>query len=352
MPKVKFFLLPLPFVPSFRAVTAGATDDVTGPNGHSYVARISGFWVVASGRRVPILWNKVSAFGQSALVCSFERMPVDAGSSSFWGRHEFLIRRLHSLTGLVPVGAYMVVHLLTNATVLDSPNKFQQQVYLIHSLGAVLPVVEWTFIFLPIIFHGVVGLFITAEMLPNNAAYNYTSNFRYTMQRVTGLIAFAFIAWHVFHMHGWIHAEWWRERVLGPLGGGYFYPYNAASSARQALNNPLAVVLYGVGVLACVYHLANGIWTAGITWGVWTTPQAMRRAVVGCAVFGVVLAAVSMGALVGMATMDVSRAKEAEERMLRHMEASGQVTEEQVKEKSYPPKRQDAALAEPNARRE
>lgn len=38
---------------------------------------------------------------------------------SVFGRHEFVIRRLHSLTGLVPIGGYLCFHLATNAVVLD-----------------------------------------------------------------------------------------------------------------------------------------------------------------------------------------------------------------------------------------
>src|SRR3954463_12839641 len=64
---------------------------------------------------------------------------------SFFARHEFLLRRLHSLSGLIPVGAYMVVHLLTNASVLGGPASFQDQVDTIHRLGPILPLVEWTF---------------------------------------------------------------------------------------------------------------------------------------------------------------------------------------------------------------
>ena len=47
---------------------------------------------------------------------------------SFLERNEFLLRRLHSLSGIVPVGAYMVIHLITNASVLDSPATFQRSV--------------------------------------------------------------------------------------------------------------------------------------------------------------------------------------------------------------------------------
>ena len=54
----------------------------------------------------------------------------------------------------------MVVHLLTNASVLDSPATFQKNVYSIHSLGVILPVVEWVFIFIPLLFHAIFGVLI------------------------------------------------------------------------------------------------------------------------------------------------------------------------------------------------
>ena len=46
----------------------------------------------------------------------------------------------------------MVVHLLVNATIVQGGVVYQQQVDKIHSLPF-LPVVEWTFIYLPILFH-------------------------------------------------------------------------------------------------------------------------------------------------------------------------------------------------------
>ena len=80
--------------------------------------------------------------------------------SSFLVRHEFLIRRLHSLSGLVPVCGLLCVHLLANASVLEGPAAFQKTVYQIHGLGDLLPVVEWTFIFIPILFHAIIGVVI------------------------------------------------------------------------------------------------------------------------------------------------------------------------------------------------
>lgn len=254
-------------------------------------------------------------------------------SPSFLARHEFLIRRLHSLSGLIPVGAYMCIHLLTNASTLDSPASFQRAVYQIHSLGSLLPLIEWVFIFIPILFHAVIGVVIIRGGLPNYGSYKYTSNLRYTLQRATGMIAFVFIFWHVFHMHGWFHFESWREHVTEPLGGAQFAPYSAASTLGEGMRGVAVPLLYAIGVLSCVFHLANGIWTMGITWGVWVSPGAQKRADYVCIAFGVALAFVGLGALGGavrLGNVDAVRqeAIEAEDKMWTAKTASGEVDEE------------------------
>ncbi|MBA4106750.1 MAG: succinate dehydrogenase [Pirellula sp.] len=215
-------------------------------------------------------------------------------------RNDFLIRRLHSLCGLIPVGAYMVVHLIVNSSVINGAATFQNNVLNIHKLGALLPLVEWTFIFIPILFHMIFGFVIIAGGMPNPHNYPYAANYRYTLQRATGMIAAVFIAIHVFHMHGWIHNESWLHYVVEPLGGAQFRAYNATSTAGLALQNVVMVVIYAIGITACVYHLANGIWTMGITWGVWTSPQAQRRASYVCTAFGLLMMLISATALFGI----------------------------------------------------
>ena len=157
-----------------------------------------------------------------------------ADIASVFGRHEFLIRRLHSLTGLVPVGAFLVVHLLTNMGILD--NSYQERVNLIHSMGErTLEVTEWGLIFLPLLFHGIIGLIIVARGKRNLTYYPYPENFRYTLQRWTGVIAFAFILWHVFQTRGWINTDWWLHHVTQPLGGGLFDPKQAVTTGVEAV---------------------------------------------------------------------------------------------------------------------
>ena len=232
-------------------------------------------------------------------------MTPNENSRSFLARNQFLIYRLFSLSGLIPVGAFLVVHLLTNASVLGGAASFQARVDMIHSLGPLLIPIEFLFIFLPMAFHAAVGFAIIAGGLPNVGSYAYVGNVRYTLQRATGMIAFAFILFHVIQLH-WMGA---------PLGGGRFDPHHATSSAAAAIA-PLGVsLLYAIGVLAAVYHLANGLWTLGITWGLWTSPEAMRRANVVSIVVGCVLAAAGLGSIGGLRATDTAEARRVETRL-------------------------------------
>jgi len=251
---------------------------------------------------------------------------------SFFQRYEFTIRRLHSLTGIVPVGVYLIIHILTNASVVNSPATFQQNVYSIHTFDTLLPAIEWTFIFLPILFHGGLGVWLAFTGASNTRAYPYPNNIRYLLQRITGMIAAVFILWHVLHMHGWFHFDWWKAAVAYPLGGAQFRPFNATSTSALAMRaSAIIPVLYAIGLLSSVYHFANGIWTAGITWGVWTSAAAQVRASAVCALFGVGLASVGMTAIVGLWTVDVQSAIQMEEAMYQSKLASGAIRENEEK---------------------
>lgn len=257
-------------------------------------------------------------------------------TSSFFGRHEFLIRRLHSLSGLIPVGAYMTVHLLVNASLLNGAGAFQNNVNQIHSLGAVLPLVEWLFIFLPLIFHAVIGVWIIQSGKGNVDHYRYVNNARYSMQRWTGVIAIVFIFFHVFHLHGWFHSDAWLENVAKPLGMANFRAYNASSSLALAMSGVWPII-YVIGVLACVFHLANGVWTMGITWGVWTTPRAQRNATFVCAVGGVLLAVVGLSSLVAVKTLDIDKARQVEDAMYNARVSTGEIEPNEHKRASHVP---------------
>ena len=155
-------------------------------------------------------------------------MEETPAGQSWIERHSFLLRRLHSLTGLVPIGAFMVMHISANATIYFGPGAFQGLVVnRIHDLGPLLPFLEWTFIFIPLLFHAIFGFYIIAEGLPNTGDYPYGSNFRYTLQRATGIIAFAAIFFHVAQMHHYF-------KPLENIGFAQFDPAHGSSSAADS----------------------------------------------------------------------------------------------------------------------
>lgn len=223
-------------------------------------------------------------------------------------KYYFLIRRLHSLSGLVPLGVFLCVHLLTNATVLapaETPGaEFQRSVERIHALGPLLIPVEIVGIFLPLAFHILLGFQILLSSNSNAQHYRYGGNVRYTLQRVTAVMAFFFLVWHIWQMH-WLGA---------PLGGGNFVLHDAAHNPTGTLTTAKTIQahwsiapLYAIGVVATIFHLANGIWTSLITWGITIRPQTQRVSGYVCTVFGVLLCLVGLGALSGFRNFDTTQ---------------------------------------------
>ncbi len=172
-----------------------------------------------------------------------------------WERRHFALRRLHSLTGIVPLGLFLIEHLSTNFSVVLG--KYQTYVRMLLSLPW-LRLIEWLFIILPLAFHSLYGLFIASTGRSNVLNYRYLGNVRYTLQRATAVIALVFVVVHLFKF---------RFNYLLP-GGREFTADNALSFAIAGLSNPHVALFYAIGVTAAVYHFANGLWTAAITWGV------------------------------------------------------------------------------------
>ena len=71
----------------------------------------------------------------------------------------FFLRRLHSLTGIIPVGAFLFEHILiSNATAISGPAAYARQVSFLASLPLV-PLLELFGIWLPIDFHALFGFY-------------------------------------------------------------------------------------------------------------------------------------------------------------------------------------------------
>lgn len=259
-------------------------------------------------------------------------MPENAG---FLDRHYLLLRRLHSLTGIVPIGVFLIFHLTTNSSVLwGAANAraqgeglargvatFQHEVGWVNNMPGLL-LIELT-LWGAIAFHSILGLVYAVSGRPNVGAYRFNANWRYTLQRLTGYVGIVFILYHVATLR-------WGWSFLVP-GGTEWSHHFAASTLADALRGstegvaPMGVVvslLYFVGVTCLVFHFANGLWTAAITWGLTVSVAAQRRWGVVCAALGVVLMVAGWSALAGFLIVDREEARAIEERLL--IEAHGE----------------------------
>ncbi len=219
------------------------------------------------------------------------------------GRNHFLIRRLHSLTGIV-FGGYMVVHLLVNATIAQGGSVYQLQVDKIHSLPF-LPVIEWTFIYLPILFHTVYGVWIIFTGQPNVSHYPYEKNWFYLFQRISAGIIVFFMLFHVLALK------------YGAFGLNLsFDPHRALGTVGRHLDHGLLVwIIYPIGILASCYHLANGFWAAAITWGLTISERSQRRWGYVCAGLFALTFIAGMIALVAGANLDWNDMMETQQRL-------------------------------------
>ncbi|MBW7474596.1 succinate dehydrogenase cytochrome b558 subunit [Paenibacillus oenotherae] len=175
----------------------------------------------------------------------------------------YLSRKIHSLLGVIPLGLFFIEHMLTNfAAVEGGPQGFKDAVNFLNSLPLV-PVLETVGIWLPLLFHGVYGLYIAYQSNVNMGQYHYGRNWAFTFQRISGVITFIFIVWHLFQTR--------VQVAIGNVGheelGGVMHDIST---------NGLFLALYIIGVIAAVFHFSNGMWSFLVSWGITVGPRAQR----------------------------------------------------------------------------
>jgi succinate dehydrogenase / fumarate reductase cytochrome b subunit len=203
-------------------------------------------------------------------------------------RRHFLLRRLHSLSGVVPVGAFLGVHLFTNAKAAQGATCFGNAVEEINHLPF-LPVIEIALIIAPLLFHAIYGVALAFQSKSNVGSYGYTRNWMFLLQRVTGVIAFLFIVIHL--------KDFYVSKMLGSMQYQAFF---------TELGNMLSVkwraLVYLIGTTASVFHFANGTRTFLFSWGVTVSERSQRQASFAVAAMGAVLWLLGANTIVFFAT--------------------------------------------------
>jgi len=197
---------------------------------------------------------------------------VSGAKTGFFERHHFALRRLHSLTGIIPVGVFLINHLLANSTAFLGPDHFDHHIQIIHSLPWLLGI-EVVFIFLPLAFHGIYGMVIAWQGKLNAMQYPYMDNWRYTLQRITAWITVVFVLVHLVHFR---FAHWFGQPEYKDANP-YFFAFTQQGFMKLWLPTWVWMVVYAVGLVAAVYHFCNGIVTFCITWGITVGVRARAR---------------------------------------------------------------------------
>lgn len=199
--------------------------------------------------------------------------PLRAGQG-----HSFFLRRLHSLSGIIPIGAFLVEHFVSNAFATRGPASYAKQVEFLSSFPFVVGL-ELFGIWLPILYHALYGFYIWYRGESNVADYPWAGNWMYSAQRWTGTIAFFYMVWHTWHL---------RFTGIHLLS----HPDAAFGKVQMEFQNPWAVAFYAVGIVCASWHFAYGIWLFAAKWGITTGDAARRRFGYVCLAIGLLFVAV------------------------------------------------------------
>jgi succinate dehydrogenase / fumarate reductase cytochrome b subunit len=200
------------------------------------------------------------------------------------------LRKLHQLSGIVPLGAFLLEHFYTNSKAMTGAKDFNAAVADLQSIPYIL-FIEIGAIFIPLIYHAVYGLVITVEARPNNLNYPYPRNWFYLVQRITGVILFFFILFHVLNFRfGLIPG-------LNTISVAHAPDQAFDIVAREFRIIPIAII-YVIGIVATIWHFANGLWLFMVDWGIAIGARAQRLTGYACIAFGVVLLAVAINAMI------------------------------------------------------
>lgn len=200
-------------------------------------------------------------------------------------RYHYFYKKLHSFTGVVPLGAFLIEHLWTNAHAIRGAAVFDAAARYLESLPFLIWI-EAFFIWAPLFYHAIYGVAVLRISHLNNRTFPYWRNWLFTLQRITGVIALIFIGYHFYEF-----------RLANYIWGR---PINFVT-VHQDLHQPLMAAFYALGILAVVYHFANGLWSAGIDWGFLVSPRAQNQFTWVSAAIFLVVGTLGIGALIAFA---------------------------------------------------
>lgn len=174
----------------------------------------------------------------------------------------FLRARLGSFLAVVPLGVWTVNHVWNNLSAFRGAAAWQADVtehshpvaFFASSVVALVPLALHTI--------WGVGRLLTAQ--PNNARYKYYGNLKYALQRLSAIGVLLFLGAHL-----------WLAFLHPRITTGRPEPF--ADIAHEMHHHLPTLVVYILGVLGVSYHLANGLHSFTMAWGIVGSRQALKK---------------------------------------------------------------------------
>ena len=186
--------------------------------------------------------------------------------------NHFLIRRVHSLLGLIPIGIFLMFHMCLNLTASLGPEQYNKVIETMQSIPGIF-IVELIIIFIPITFHAIYGAWIVYTGQGNVLRYKYARNWFYLIQRISGIYTVIFVIVHVFTLR---------------FGEANY------TALQSFVANPLGLIFYVLGVLFAIFHFVNGLWAFAITWGITIGSNAQEKWSYACFVLFILMSAIGL----------------------------------------------------------
>jgi len=173
------------------------------------------------------------------------------------------------MSGMFILGFFVIMHFYTNSFAGLGPDAYNNKLAETMSNPWLLTI-EIIFLYIPLMFHLLLGLTFIWKAKYNLFSYKYLDNLRFVLQRISGLGLALFIGAHFYNtrIHYWLHGAPTVEE------GGWF------GHMHHAFTNPdtwfLTLPVYILGILGVIFHLGNGLWTFTNTMG-WTKGVESQR---------------------------------------------------------------------------
>ncbi len=174
----------------------------------------------------------------------------------------FLRSRLGSLLAVMPLGVWTVNHLWNNLAAFKGASAWQSSVT--EYSHPVAFIASSLFALLPLGIHTVWGIGRLTSSRANIDRYRYFGNLKYVLQRLSAVGLLLFLGAHL-----------WLAMLRPRLVLGRPEPFN--DIAHEMYHHGPTLAVYTLGVLGIGYHLANGLHSFAMGWGLVTSRRALKK---------------------------------------------------------------------------